>query len=305
VTTDWFRSIVVLGAAVIAVIGMTFGLTALIVPGAGVARAPDASPDASGGSEVPGAPPQLGDGPGAVIAISGDYTGHMVLTRQENNERYGLVGDDGTVIFEFGATEDATASPAQISFGSWLFFPEPDECTITPGEGDLATGLAPATIECTDLAEVRDKGTVSLSGEMRLAADAVGQRGVPQSGGSLAVGDQTWTFDGAFMALWHGPAIAGVDPENLILTDTAEQGTIAISRNIDSEETWVSRVIADGGETDVPEEACTIARRELGKPSPTTMTVELTIGCAEVEVPGLGPVPIEGTLIVDEVALDP
>lgn len=304
-TTDWFRSIVVLGAAVIAVVGMTFGLTALIVPGAGVARGPDASPDASSGSEVPGAPPQLGEGAGAVIAISGDYTGHMVLTREETNERYGLVGDGATVIFEFGSTEDATAFPAQISFDSWLFFPDPDECTITPGDGDPATGLAPATIECTDLAEVRDKGVVNLSGEMRLAANAVGQRGVPQSGGSLAVGDQTWTFDGAFMGMWDHPAVAGVDPENLILTDTAEQGVIAISRNGDSDETWVSRVIANGDETDVPEDACAIGRRELGKPSPTTMTVELTIECAGIEVPGLGPVAMEGTLIVDEVSLDP
>jgi hypothetical protein len=300
-TTDWFRSIVVLGAAVIVVVGMTFGLTALIVPGAGVARAPDASPDASGGSEVPGAPPQLGDGPGAVIAISGDYTGHMVLTREETNERYGLVGDDATLILQY---EDDAAFPAQISFESWLFFPDPDECTITPGEGDTSTGLAPATIECTDLVEVRDKGTVSLSGEMRVAANSVGKRGVPQSGGSLSVGDQTWTFDGAFMAMWDHPGVAGVDPENLILTDAAEQGTIAISRDGSNDDPWVSRVIAANDDTDVPEGACSIDRRELGKPSPNTMTVELTIECAAIEVPGLGQVPIGGTVIVDEVSLD-
>jgi hypothetical protein len=38
----------------------------------------------------------------------------------------------------------------------------------------------------------------------------------------------------------------------------------------------------------------------LGKPNPRDIAVELLISCPGVDVPGLGTVPIEATVVVDE-----
>ena len=295
-TADWFRSIVVLGAAVIVVVGMTFGLAALIVPGAGVARAPDATPGASGGAGVPGSPPPLADGAGAVIVAAGDLTGHMVLSREDTNDRYALAGDDGRVILE--------GSPpvvAQISFDGWEFFPDPDECTVTPGEGDVETGLATATLECVDLAEVRDKGTVSLTGEMRLAADVVGLApDLPDSGGIADVGDERWEFAEAYLLAFALPAIADDVQYNLVLA--AEDPLTALNFTYDDHTHAIAlaSVEREGVRLAVPPDACELTVTELGRFNPRASAAYLTAQCASVEVQGLGTVPISVDIVVHQ-----
>lgn len=51
----------------------------------------------------------------------------------------------------------------------------------------------------------------------------------------------------------------------------------------------------------MPADACQLRERELGRASPRTTVVELSIRCAGAEVPGLGTVSINGTVIVDRI----
>ena len=44
------------------------------------------------------------------------------------------------------------------------FYPDPADCTITPGTLNPATGIASARLECPDLEDVRGSGTVTLDG---------------------------------------------------------------------------------------------------------------------------------------------
>jgi hypothetical protein len=295
-TTDWFRSIVVLGAAVLVVAGMTFGLAALIVPGAGAARVPDGSPDASDGGGVPGTPPPLGEGAGATIMVSGDYTGHLVLTREDTSDRYGLAGDDGRLIF------DGESQIAQISFDGWEFFPDPDECTVTPGEGDAETGLATATFECPDLVEVRDKGVVTLSGEMRLANDMVGLApDLPDPGGETTVGSETWAFADAYLFLFPQSIGGPADNFNMVLTDEDLDAALNFTYDVQTHSVDLASVERDGVLIATPPDACEIQITELGRFSPRAAAAHMLLSCAAVEVHGLGTVAIDGDLIIYQI----
>ncbi|HUH17239.1 MAG TPA: hypothetical protein VMM85_04765, partial [Methylomirabilota bacterium] len=64
-------------------------------------------------------------------------------------------------------------------------------------------------------------------------------------------------------------------------------------------------VEVDGGRTEVADGACAVSTREIGMLNPHTSVIEVSLHCGEVDVPGLGPVPIVGSLIVDLSLLGP
>ena len=53
--------------------------------------------------------------------------------------------------------------------------------------------------------------------------------------------------------------------------------------------------------SDLDAAACGLQTEELGRLSPGTAIVELAIDCPAASVPGLGAVPITGTLIVQQI----
>ncbi len=295
-TTDWFRSIVVLGAAVLVVVGMTFGLAALIVPGPGVGSQPD--PDGSAGPSAGAAESQqagVPSGVGGTLAVTGDREGTFTLTRDSVEGSYALVGSDGRIDFG-GQPVEVT----QASYDGLAFFPDPGDCTITPGQTDTATGIGLAELVCTDLADIRDNGVISLAGTIGLPIDRLIGRELAAPGGSVTVGDETWTFPEAFIVTWGSPAIAGRDECNMQLIDEAQAAILCFTYDAETHRVGLIDVGHDGETGTVPEGACSLDRTELGKPNPRDVTIELTIECPAVEVPGLGTVPIDGTLVVDE-----
>ena len=53
--------------------------------------------------------------------------------------------------------------------------------------------------DCEDLADIRGGETVSMAGTLGLALTTVGESDLPQMGGSVTVGEETWEFDEALL----------------------------------------------------------------------------------------------------------
>lgn len=297
--TDWLRSLTVLLTAFVGVVVLTLGLATLIVPRpAGADRDPVASadPSASGGVGQPVEPAPSGGIPGlgGVLTVTGDREGTMRVSEESQTGAYALVGGDGRIVLE-GAPPEVT----QLSYEGWEFFPEPEDCSITTGNLDDAIGIGFGELVCTDLADIRGNGVVSLSGTIGLPLDRLVKRELPPTGGTVAVGEESWAFEAAYLYMWEQPNIGGVREPNMVLYDEAER-YITFFYDTQTHRTTVASVIRDEEEMEVPAEACTLTREQLGRPNPRAFTVEMTISCASVEVPGLGAVPISGTIVVDE-----
>ena len=306
---DWFRSVTVLVMAFVGAVVVTIGLANVIVPGG----APD--PQAAGGGDGGGGgtpPPTLLpiEGVGGHLSVTGDRQGTLTLTRESNDERYSLVGDDARVVFD-----GDPPAVAQVSWDGLEFFPEPEDCTITPGELDDQLGVGYAEVECTDLVDIRDGGTISVSGTLGVALTLVGQSDLPEMGGSVTVGDETWQFDEAMLLAVPFVAVAGEDDYNMILaragTDEGCPGpdcsrtSLRFRYDVQHHQLTLVNVERDGVDTDLVAGTCSFSTTELGRLTPGTAVVELTIDCPVAEVPGMGAVPIAGTVIVQQVDFVP
>ncbi len=293
---EWVRSVTLIGIGFVGVVAATIGLAALIVPDRAVSPGPG-----SGGSPGPSGQAAHETPGGGILAlggsltVTGDRQGTLVLTRESQESSYALVGADGRIAFE-GAPVVVT----QVSYDGLEFFPDADECTVTPGAFDGEIGIGRASLSCTDIADIRDHGVISIEGTIGLPVDRLVGRELPPSGGSIEVGPETWTFDFALLLLWQQPTIAGTTDANMTLQDEEQVAGLYFYYDIETLQTSVSAVSHDGETLDVPEGACDLASEELGRPNPRSTTIELDIDCPGVEVPGLGVVPIRGTLVVDE-----
>lgn len=305
---DWFRSLTVLGMAFVSVVLVTIGLAFLIVPDpavsseAGVTPRPAAvlpGPDVDVTVDVPGAIPTR---VGGMLAVSGDLQGGsraFTLDRESTDARYGLIGDDARIFF----AGDPLAVE-QMSLGGLSFFPEPDDCAITPGAFNPAIGVAWATLHCANLADVRGNGVVTVDGTIGMAADMLGIRGdLPPSGGTVDVGGETVEFSEARLFTAILPAFPDTGDYSMMLTDDETATRLNFGYDSESHELVLIKVERDGVFNDVPFDACTIQTQEVGRLNPRTTVVEMSMQCPEVDFPGLGRVPIVGTLIVDQVEI--
>ena len=285
---DRLRSIAVLGAAFggVVVVTLSFAWFLATDRGGGSALATQ--------TEEPGGEPGGIPGLGGTLAVSGDRDGSFRLTRDDGGDRYALVGDQGRIIFEGRPTQ-----VTQISFEGLEFFPEPDECVLTPGDNDSRTGIGFAELRCENVSDIRDNGTITLAGELGLPLDMVAESDLPQSGGSVAVGSETWQFAEAQLIGFQRPAIAGSTEYNMELGDEERAASLNFIYDYVSHRLTLANVARDGDASDVPGDACELHVEEIGMPNPRTTVIELTISCGEVEVPGLGRVSIAGTVIVD------
>jgi hypothetical protein len=288
------RSITLLGMGFAGVVAATLGLAVLIVPDpAGSSpNSETGSPGASGAAVLP-APSGGIPGLGGTLMVTGDREGTFVLSRESLEGSYTLVGSLGRITFD-------GLEISQLSYDGLDFFLDPRDCTITSGNLDNAVGIGFAELSCIDIADVRETGTITIEGTIGLPVDRLVERELPPTGGSIAVGDETWTFEFAYLYLWQQPAIAGVTDANMELADEAQETSLSFFYDIQTHRTTVSGAMRDGETVDVPGGACALQREELGRPNPRTTTVQLGIDCPSVEIPGLGPVPITGTVIVDE-----
>ena len=292
---DWLRSVTVLGLGFGIVVFVTLELAILIVPGPGGSSAATdvGGPEATAFTGEPEAASGI-PGLGGTLEVSGDREGTFRLTRESIEERYSLVGDDGRIVFEGRPVE-----AAQISYDGLEFFPDPGDCTVTSGNLDNLVGIGFAEFRCEALADIRGNGVITLSGTIGLPIDLLGARTLPESGGSVEVGGETWEFADGFLQTWQMGNTAG-SPHALELVDAARGAALNFRYDHETHQLTLVNVERDGADEPIPDTACELRRNELGKVNPRTTVIELTIQCRAVDVPGLGPVSIQGTVIVDE-----
>jgi hypothetical protein len=290
---DWFRSVTVLALAFVGAVVVTIGLANVIVPGG-----PSEPRTAAGGDDggaTPAAPVPTITGIGGNLTVSGDRDGTLTVTRESNEGTYSLVGDGTRVVFQ-------GSEPPVISQMSWEgleFFPEPEACTITPGELDDEIGVGYAEVRCEGLADIRGGGTVDMAGTLGLALTTVGESDLPPMGGTVTVGDETWEFTEAFLFGFPVNLGPGTEDFNMVLTDEAN-GSMRFRYDVQTHLLTLLNIERGGEASDLDAGACVLGTDELGRLQPTVAIVELAIDCPAATVSGLGAVPINGTLIVQQ-----
>ena len=295
---DWFRSFGALAAALLGVAVVTFGLAGIIVPGgaaggAGVGGGGDGDDD--GPTPAPTVRPL--EGIGGDLVVTGDREGILRLLRESSTEVYALEGDDARMV-----VEDVPPVITQISWEGLEFFPEPSDCTITPGELDDRIGVGYAEVSCTGLEDVRGGGTVNMSGSIGLPLTTIGESDLPDMGGSVTVGGETWEFTEAFLfefPVSRGP-FAEDETYSLALRDPERDGRLGFDYDFRTHRLTLVNVEHGDDDVDLDPGACSLTTVELGRLTPQAAVVEVTIQCPAAEVPGLGTVPISGTVIVQQ-----
>ncbi len=292
---DWFRTLSVLGVTFIAVIVFTLGLTMVIVPGP--VGSPQADDDTPGGPSATQTAIDGSGGIGGTLTFSGDHTGTFTVSRESSDgrdRRYGLRGDDGRIFFS-----GDPLTVVQMEFDALSFFPEPDECTLTPGALNEAIGVAAARLHCGDITDIRGNGVVSVEGTLGLAGDVLGMRGdLPPSGGSIEVGGETLTFSEARMSVGPRPVVVGGRLGSRVADEDGDSA-LGFDYDVRTHELRLVSVEVDGAFAEVADGACAISTRALGVLNPRTTVIDVALRCAAVAIPGLGSVPIDGSIIVD------
>lgn len=293
---DWLRSLAVLAVSFAGVVVLTVGLAVLIVPSpVGSSQSPggsaSAAPAATPASDLDEIPTAIG----GTLVVSGDREASLEVTREATDGQYGLVGDDARI---FLAGDPLTV--VQMNLDGLSFFPEPEACTITPGRLNQEIGVAGAHVRCEDLADIRDNGVVTVDGVVGIAADMLGMRGdLPPSGGTIALGDETLQIREAWLYAMPLSVIDGPDQTNMGLVDGRTE--LYFSYDVQTHGIALVSIERDDVPTEVPADACSIATRELGKLNPRTTVLDMTLVCPAVELPDVGIVPVEGSLIVEEI----
>ena len=302
----WSRSIVILAVTFVSALAITMALVLLIVQdrGTSTATGPNATPLASITADT--APTQTGGS----LAVSGDRDGTFTLDSDSYEVsiapdfergfarveygRFGLDGERGAIAF---STEPLVIE--QIDLDGLAFYPDPDACTITPGELNPAIGVASARLQCESLTDLRDAGTVSLDGAVALPADLLGMRGeLPRSGGQVPIGSETLAFTDARL-LVQEVFTEETQRQALFLFGDDERSSLGFERDPETEAFYLTYVVVDEELFDIVDDACTVADDELGPLNPFTTVTELSIACDGLDLGSHGVVSIDATLVVD------
>jgi hypothetical protein len=308
----WAGGITILSAAFVGTVVVTIGLAAMLVPQSiSLPTEPEASAsDAAAVARTPAPVEQPPDAIGGVLTVSGDLEGSIALDREEaeigfefdpetqiarlQDGPYQLSGSQARITF----ARDPLAVE-QIDYEGLSFYLDPGDCEITPGALNPALGIASAAVRCEEIADIRDNGIITVDGTIHAAADVLGMRGeLPASGGSLAVGSETVEVAEARALLQRFGFDAATGLASLpILNDGMTEGVI-LTYDPHTREVDIDSIILAEQPIDASE-ACTVARTDIGLLNPRTSVVELAISCGGVDAPGLGAVPVSGSLVVD------
>jgi hypothetical protein len=303
--TNWSRSVVVLALTFVSVLAITMALVGLVVQDRGTSTAgPTESPVPTiTANTVP-------TRTGGSLAVSGDQEGAFILDHDSYDVsiepdfergfarvefgRFGLDGERGAIVF---GTDPLVVE--QIDFDGLAFYPDPDACTITPGELNPAIGVASARLRCTTLTDLRDAGTISLDGAVALPADLLGLRGdLPPSGGEVKVGEETLEFsDGRLLV--QQVFTEETQLQALFLYGDDDKSSLGFERDPETEALYLTYIVADEELFDIADDACVVSRVDLGPLNPITTVMELSIACEGLELGNHGVVSIDATLVVD------
>ncbi|HEX6300638.1 MAG TPA: hypothetical protein VF148_09270 [Acidimicrobiia bacterium] len=238
---------------------------------------------------------------GGELEVSGAREGSITLERNVDGPSYGL-GDERTRIF----FEPNPLTITQMSYDGLAFFPEPDDCAFTAGENNEEIGVAAARVVCPDLVDIRDNGTISLQGYVALPSDMIVERDLPEIGGTVTVGEETWEMAEANLGIYP-PSHFGASPEPVFLDMWTGDHLRGISFEMDRETEALSlaQVYRPEGQSDVPVGACSISTEFLVQVNPNNSIHRLDFACDSVAVRGMGKVPITGSVVFYKSIFEP
>jgi hypothetical protein len=302
---QWSRSLVVLGMAFASSVAITIALVVIVVQDR--ASSSNAQSEPSRPTIAQGAIPPA---TGGSLSVSGDRDATFSLDSDSYDVgidpdfergfarvefgRFGLEGEQGAIAF---STDPLVVE--QIDFDGLAFYPDPDNCAITPGELNPAIGVASARLECASLTDIRDKGTVSLDGAIALPADLLGMRGdLPPPGGRIEAGDRMLEFSDGRM-LVQNALTEDTERQPLFLYGDDEASSLGFERDPETAELFLTYLVIDEELFDVPEDACLVTDEDLGAVNPITTAQELTITCEPLDLGSHGVVAVAATLVID------
>lgn len=234
---------------------------------------------------------------GGELQISGAREGAIALDSQVGGPTYGLGGDTARIFFD--------ADPLainQMSYDGLAFFPEPEDCEFTEGRHNEEIGVAAVQVSCEALVDIRDNGTISLQGYLALPANMVIELDVPETGGTLTVGDEDWEIIEPTLVV--GPTFqgqgGGAGEVGLPLNVEDPDKGMFLAYDMGSERLTPATILYDGTVNEISGD-CTITDEELMVVNPQTRFRELTLDCEDVEIPGVGTVEITGNVVYQEI----
>lgn len=273
------------GAVMLGIIGLSW-VVVNVVPdfGEGFAAA-DANPDGS----LDFAP----SGIGGELMVTGDRKATLELAQGfSEGPGFQLSASNGKVFIE-----SSPLSVATIYVDDLAFFPEPEDCEFTPGEVTEELGLVAARLVCPQLDDIRDNGSISVEGYLALPADMVIERDLPDLGGIVTVGDETWEMEEAY--LFIGPEFNfGGEPEpvSLDMWSSDYQRGFDFEMDRETESVTLSFIYSTDGESEPPPGSCSITTEFLVQVNPTDSIERVDFECDAVVVPGSGTVSINGSV---------
>ncbi len=156
-------------------------------------------------------------------------------------------------------------------------------------------------MSCAELVDIRGNGTITLEGVLALPADMVLELDLPERGGTVTIGDETIDF-GSDLHLFVGPSFdSGTSDIQLTAVSDSPQATLVFPYDLDSGLLRLGRVGYSGGSTDVDTGECSHDLSELAVINPQARILQLDFSCAEVQLANIGKVPIEGTLVFEQI----
>jgi len=301
----WSGSLIVLGIAFASSVAITIALVVIVVQDRGTSSnarsepptpiiAAEATPPATGGT----------------LSVSGDRDATFSLDHDSYDvgiepdfergfarvefRRFGLEGEQGAIAF---STDPLVVE--QIDFDGLAFYPDPNDCTITPGELNPAIGVGSARLQCGNLTDIRDAGKVSLDGAVALPADLLGMRGdLPPPGGRIEVGDRTLEFSDGRM-LVQNALTEDTERQPLFLYGDDDTSSLGFERDPETAKLFLTYVVIDEELFDIADDACAVTDDDLGPANPITTVQELTIRCDALELGSHGVVAVDATLVID------
>ena len=238
---------------------------------------------------------------GGELEVTGAREGSITLERNIEGPGFGL-GDARTKIF----FEPSPLTITQMSYDGLAFYPEPDDCEFTEGEHNEEIGVAAARVVCPELVDIRDNETISLEGYVALPADVVIERDLPELGGTVAVGEETWEMAEANLGIYP-VSHYGDSPEPAYLQMWTGDYLRGMSFEMDRETETLTlvEVYWPEGQSDVPPGACSISTEFLVQVDPNNSLHRLEFACDSVAVRGMGEVPITGSIVFYESRFEP
>lgn len=260
-----------------------------------------------------------GDGvvEGGVLTILGDREGVIALgTSHPANDNLGTIevsGEGGRISFVPG---EAGVVVNHLVFAELDFFVAPDECSVSVGDVNPRLGVAATTVDCPALTDIRNQGTVRVTGTLGLPADIVGaDRGdLPPKGGTISVSGATSLTVSfgvsdpiAWTAFEHPRDNSGTPPQEITLAPhTLEPGAhggqatittgdgVVLTPGEEEDDLWVTTLLIEDESYHVKAGQCTVEAIQVGVVSPTATLQHLRWSCHDLEVDELGTVSLEG-----------